>query len=276
MNRKAFVYQVYYSDETERMVDDGFIPLDNLANERPDWREYWPMRNVLLNTELQSEGYYGVFSPRFHEKTGLTSADVYRLIDEAPPDSDVIHFSPFTEMLALHTSAFEQGDIAHAGLSQLTDLFLTTIGRSRLTSSIISHSHNTVFCNFFVAKPAFWQAWFNINERLFAIAERDDTPLARQLRSDTKYRSSGVPMKIFVMERIASYLLGSEPRWKVCFACPFEMPGRDPSWEMVNDYLAALDALKIAYVDTGCESNLRVYLDMRQFVLSRCKFTSLT
>lgn len=41
------IHQIFYSDDTRRTLDPGFIPLDNLANERPDWREYWPIRKFL-------------------------------------------------------------------------------------------------------------------------------------------------------------------------------------------------------------------------------------
>ncbi len=275
VQEKTFVYQIYYSDETERMIDPGFIPLDNRTNERPDWREYWPIRYVLLNAELRSDCYYGVFSPRFREKTGLAAADVYRLIEASPTDCDVIHFSPFADAMAFHKSVFEQGDIAHAGLSKVTDLFLTAIGRPASTLSIISHLHNTIFCNYFVAKPAFWREWFDVCERLFEIAEHHDSELAKQLRSDTDYQSKGVAMKVFVMERMASYLLSVDQRWRAHFACPFSLPARDPSWDLVTPYLAALDALKICCAETKNEAYWRVYLDMRRFVLSRCTFTSL-
>ena len=39
-----YAYQIYYSEQTRDALDPGFLPLDNLANPRPDWREYWPIR----------------------------------------------------------------------------------------------------------------------------------------------------------------------------------------------------------------------------------------
>jgi len=57
MNRSAprtHIFQIYYSNATREALDPGFVPLDNIRNERPDWREYWPIRRHLLNNSLIS------------------------------------------------------------------------------------------------------------------------------------------------------------------------------------------------------------------------------
>ena len=55
---KIHIHQIYYSPETRAQLDAGFTPLDNLANERPDWREYWPIRNHLLRNALADDDYH--------------------------------------------------------------------------------------------------------------------------------------------------------------------------------------------------------------------------
>ena len=42
------LHQIFYDEKTRGEVGAGFLPLDNCTNERPDWREYWPMRNFLM------------------------------------------------------------------------------------------------------------------------------------------------------------------------------------------------------------------------------------
>ena len=39
------IYQIYYDEATRLSNDNGFLQLDNSLNERPDWSEYWPIRN---------------------------------------------------------------------------------------------------------------------------------------------------------------------------------------------------------------------------------------
>src|SRR6266567_2286503 len=118
---QAHIFQIFYSEDTRKMLDPGYIPLDNLSNERPDWREYWPIRRFLKNTELHENEYYGFLSPRFKEKTGLSSQQVKEFIEA---DYDVISFSPFFDQGSFFLNLFEQGDVAHRGLGSLTQQFL--------------------------------------------------------------------------------------------------------------------------------------------------------
>src|SRR5262249_23874509 len=109
---KVHIFQIYYSDQTRNILDPGFLPLDNRSNERPDWREYWPIRRFLSSAELREGDFYGFFSPRFKEKTGLSSDDVRRYIDA---DYDVISFSHFFDQSCAFANPFEQGEAHHAG-----------------------------------------------------------------------------------------------------------------------------------------------------------------
>ena len=70
------IFQIYYNETTKNSNDKGFIQLDNSSNNRKDWSEYWPIRNYLLNNNLEDDIYYGFFSPKFYEKTGLSSENV--------------------------------------------------------------------------------------------------------------------------------------------------------------------------------------------------------
>ena len=98
------VYQIYYSEGTKAQNDMGFIQLDNLLNVRPDWREYWPIRQFLLSVKLEDDTRYGFFSPKFREKTGLEASDVMNFIEN--DDSDVVIFSPYFVQSALFFNVF--------------------------------------------------------------------------------------------------------------------------------------------------------------------------
>jgi len=65
------LYHIGYSADTRQQMPAQFLALDNTANARPDWREYWPMRNFLLSHTLEDDVFYGFFSPRFTYKTQL-------------------------------------------------------------------------------------------------------------------------------------------------------------------------------------------------------------
>ncbi len=152
------LYQIFYSDETRQRLDPGFIPLDNSANARPDWREYWPIRNYLLNNPLIEGDYYAFFSPLFKEKTRLDAAQTNAFILEPGPEPDVVIFSPMWDMSAFFLNVFEQCEACHPGMFDAASDFFQRIRPGVRLGDIVADSRNTVFCNYFAAKPPFWRS----------------------------------------------------------------------------------------------------------------------
>lgn len=99
--RRLEIRQIFYSEATRQKLDPGFIPLDN-CSQRPDWREYWPIRSFLQQQTLDENTLYGFFSPKFAQKTTLTSAAVLQFLATVPHDVDVVGFSPFFDQGAVH------------------------------------------------------------------------------------------------------------------------------------------------------------------------------
>ena len=275
---KAEIYQIFYSAETRAQLDPGFLALDNLSNERPDWREYWPIRRFLLNHTLVPDTYYGFFSNKFGTKTGFNSATVHQLIDHHGGDADVISFSPYFEHIAPYLNIFEQVAACHRQLDLFRECAALIAPEFRIEQSVMT-SIDTIFCNFFVAKPEFWGEWLRHAERLFDIAEQHSTPLAQALNgiaayvvvtptdstaTDARQTSvtlrdiPGVHAKVFVIERLASLLLWSNRRWKVRSFNHLTSSPRSPS----TADLFVLDALKIAYRQTGAESYLDTFREL--------------
>ncbi len=253
----AFIYQILNHYTAPSELDAGFLLLDNSANERPDWFEYWPMRKYLLHESLDEEAFYGFVSPKFRVKTNLSAAQVHAFILGADAGTDVILFSPGIQNSAHFLNVFEHGDAKHPGLLNVAQQLFFRINRPTTLGDLVTDSRNEVFSNYFVAKPRFWREWMAINEALFAFAEDPADPLGAQLRTCTSYRSrSSVPMKIFVMERIATWLLATDRRF-VARAYDSLAPGRRPYRAPVA---IACDALKIAYIAQGRKSYKDVFL----------------
>ncbi|HEY2037109.1 MAG TPA: hypothetical protein VGG96_08845, partial [Steroidobacteraceae bacterium] len=162
----ASIYQIYYSEQSRAEVDPGFLPLDNLQNERPDWREYWPMRRFLLSQELDPDGYYGFLSPRFRQKTGLTAAAVHEFIRQQDGSPDVISFSPFFDQMAFPLNIVELAAVRH-GCADTFSQCAALIAPTFQTDRSVMSSLDIIYCNFFVAKRRFWEAWLGACERIF-------------------------------------------------------------------------------------------------------------
>ncbi len=237
-----FQIQNHYTPRED--LDPGFEVLDNSANERPDWFEYWPIRNFLVSQPLDEDAFYGFLSPKFKHKTNLSAAQVRQFIAAAPVATDVVLFSPSIHNSAYFQSVFEHGEEEHPGLAGVAVRLFDRLGLRLDLDNFISDSRNTVHSNYFIAKPKFWRAWLGITERLYAIAEAPDDPLGAELRTLTSYRgSNSVPMKIFVMERIATWLLVTNPGFVAQVRDPFAARARFYKLPVA----IVCDALKIAY-----------------------------
>lgn len=282
---KAEIHQIFYSEETRARLDPGFIGLDNLGNERPDWREYWPIRRFLLGHTLKPDTYYGFFSSKFGSKTGLSSTTVHELIDRHGGDADVITFSPYLEHIALYLNNIEQAAACHGQIETFKQCATMVAPEFRIDRSVMT-SHDTVFCNFFAAKPQFWSEWLGHAERFFEIAESGSTPLAQALNSVITYvvvkpngSSAGaaarpdatlhavpnVQTKVFVIERLASLMLWSNRRWRIK---SFNHMTSSPGAPATADHFV-LDALKIAYTHTDAEPYLDTFQNLRRQIAAR-------
>jgi hypothetical protein len=263
------LHQIAYSPESRAQIAPGWRVLDNLANPRPDWYEYWPIREFLLTQTLDESAFYGFFSPKFCAKTNLSLQDVQRFVAQHADQADVLLFSPQPDMGAFFLNVFEQGEAFDPGLIDACSAFLHHIGRSAPLRSLVMDSRQVVFSNYFVARPAFWREWLTVNEALFAICEGTDTSASPELRAGltkpTTYATGGQPAerKVFLQERVASLLLATQPRWRSVAHDPFGM-----GWSMsrfrqhpTEAYIS--DALKLAWRVQPYPEYLRAFATLR-------------
>ncbi|WP_233832743.1 hypothetical protein [Paraburkholderia sp. ZP32-5] len=267
------VHQIYYSSQTRAMLDPGFIPLDN-SGQRPDWYEYGPIRRFLLTHPLAPDTRYGFLSPKFAEKTGLTSAQVNAFLDSTPDDVDVVTFSPYFSNAAFFKNVFEQAEFWHPGIMHTIGDAIAMVApgmnANTLTHGMLMSSMQTVYCNYFVAKPRFWRRWFELCEVIFRCAESGRGELAQRLNAPTQYVPP-TPAKIFVIERIVSLLLSLEPsNWKVRNYNPIKLPADN---NLLNgkfrDEMVTLDALKQAALSTTFHDYYVKYIDLRGQMIER-------
>ncbi|MGE5466688.1 MAG: hypothetical protein ACM3Y9_04615 [Ignavibacteria bacterium] len=262
------VLQIFYSEETRRQIDPGFEPLDNAANPRPDWREYWPIRNFLLSEPLEEDSYYGFFSPKFAAKTRLAAREVFEFAAQQG-GPDVISFSPYYDQIAVFLNMFEQGEAHHAGLVAAAQQFLDGIGFEVRVADLPQHSGDSIYCNYFLAKPGFWREWLRVNEALFALCEANATPLAAALNAMAQHDgSASCPLKVFVMERVASLLLSCRGYTSVAFQ-PMSLPRTTSLAARLGDELVAMDAFKMAFAHTGRTEFLSAFQSTRQDAIRR-------
>ncbi len=265
MAQAVHAFQIFYNDATRAALDPAFEPLDNRANERPDWYEYWPIRRFFLeHPALDEEAHYGFFSTQFRSKTLLEGRQVMAFAREAG-DADVITFSPYPCHGAVFTNVFEHGARAFPGFLDVIAQFLAELSPGFRPDMIVNDSRDTVYCNYFLARPKFWRVWQRIFEHAFELCERGTSPLAESLRQPVHYAGKPTQMKIMVLERMASFLLASGA-FSLRNYPPFEMPLTEQFAGRLAD-IEALDGLKRAFRDTGDGKAMEQFLRQRSALL---------
>lgn len=254
---KKFVYQIFYDHESLRMLDPGFIPLDNTPNERPDWFEFWVIRKFLRENRLEDGAWYGFLSPKFERKTGFRSDFVSGVLDRVGMHADVALFSPGSNVLAYFKNPFEQGEFRHPGLLRASQQFLDDIGFDLNVESLVTHSRNSVFSNYIVAKPEYWARWLDIADKFFEYVERGP---GSDLAKSTLHENIPTPMKTFVQERFATIILA---RGGFKISAPDLSRQLSDHDDRTRRSLIACDFLKERYSATNDADYLAMYEKIR-------------
>lgn len=205
---KIAIRQIFYDWPTRQRVMPGFIPFDNSRNERPDWFELWPILQFLNQHELDDGCWYGFFSPRFVDKTHLTSKQVIDFIAQHGEGNNVALFTPGWDQLAYFKNPWEQGELWYPGITRLTQRFLEDTYRHTALDTLVTDSRSSLFSNYVVARKEFWMEWHSMAIDFFNYVETAGPD--SEFSATTTYGSkAGYPMKTFIQERFSSLLLAT-------------------------------------------------------------------
>ena len=261
--RKLRLFQIVESDLPANGLAPGCQPLDNRHSARPDWREYWPIRNFLLaNPALEEDCLYGFLPADFWDQTGLTVNQVQEFAKAQADGADVVSYSPGFDQTAMFLNVFEQGEAHHPGFMALAQRFFSECGVDARLDTLVGHTANTIHGNYLLAKPRFWREWLRINELLFALCESEGAGLAHGRDTRTEINAF-LGFKIPLMERTASLLLATGE-----YVCrpyrPMDLPRSGALIARLDKDLIIANALKLAHALTGEGRYLKAFGEVRQ------------
>lgn len=260
------IYQIFYNESTKAILDPLFIPLDNTNSTKPDWFEYWPIRNKLLQKNLNEDGWLGFFSPRFEQKTGLNASSVLEIVRRS--GSDIISFSPCYDQNCLFINSFHQGEANHPGFFSVSKKVLDSLGVPVDITSLVQDSTRTIFSNFFVARTSFWKKWLALSSDVYSWFEDEKNFFQSHAEIVTTHRGKDYPMKIFFMERVVSILLELEGLDADVSHGVEGMPLANPKCRELYGGLLLLDALKGQCIKTRSQLFLQHYKFHQEQILS--------
>ncbi|MEQ1828582.1 MAG: hypothetical protein ABL921_21655, partial [Pirellula sp.] len=213
---------------------------------------------------------YGFLSPRFEAKTGITAQELRFAISNSAANCEAILCPVGWDQLAYFANPFEQGEMWHGGLMDLTQQFLQHLTIPLDLRSLVTYSKTSVFSNYVIAKPRYWRAWLGLADAFFDYVERGAS--AEAIRQTTNYGSvlHQTPMKVFIQERLASLVLSQGGFGAEVVRCQEPWPVYDRLFVShtldgtpVHQVLQTCDWLKMRYVHTGDDTYLQTYRKAR-------------
>lgn len=242
----------------------GFQPL--YTDTGSQWESYTAIRNFFQNNAADENAWYGFFLPDFTQQSGLENEDVIAFI-EANPGVDAYAFFPDAREAAAFLNVFEAGECAAPGILPLMASYLEQVGLDMNLQTWASHAQTSAHVNYIVAKPLFWMTWFDLAEKLYAMAAAENTPFALAANAGT----STVPyaVKSLMIDRLASLVLALDPALTLAVYDALQMPRAIGMPDDEKEYITVLNALKAAYIETGDNERLEQFYAIRNQYLTK-------
>ena len=201
------VYQNYYNKDQITNLDKFFIPYDWTGNPTPEYREIAIFFDLYNKREIIESEYFGLVSPKFYEKTGITGDKFIDFIIKNP-GYDVYFINPFPHGQYLFFNVWEQGEQIHPGTKQMTqelfdyagyDISIEGLGRSDRTTAS--------YCNYWVGNKAFWDVYISFIKPLFECITVKMPDNQRKKYFELAPYTNPAPYFPFVFERMFSTIL---------------------------------------------------------------------
>lgn len=217
---KINLYQIWYRDEHLQFLDPGMIPWDNRINQRPEWCEYWIMRNAWRDPVSKFDDLTGFFSWKYREKIDIDSGRISGFI-RAHPGADCYLFSPAVFQVAFYRNVWEQAENSTPGITRLAQEILNILGYDIDLETTVDHHCSTAFSNYWIATKPFWQAYFDFMEPVYDLVESMKSKEG-SLLWEKKYGSFGgdsfvqaLPLIPYLVERMFSVFVKMKSEFNI-------------------------------------------------------------
>ena len=258
------IFEAFVNDAQRSLLSGVGEPFFAGTNTGKDQREYELFKELFRQRQGNDEPW-GLLSWKFNAKSRATVAEFSRFArQQFERGADCVFINPLIGFEALFASVWEPWAAGEEDNKKLFDLLI------ELTAGQVSaYMPRNVFCfcNYFVARPAFWSAYFayvdDVIERL-GERTRQQADLDVIYQADVGYRGvPGLTRRVFIIERLFSTFLSKASGAKIV---PY-VYGRAvyslKFGDRVGNLVWNLSALKNEAIAAGDESALRDWQRLR-------------
>lgn len=223
------IFQIYYDPLHRALLDPAFVPLDNCGKASP-FLEFDIFNRLYRSEHVRNAALWGAVSWRFTEKTGLSGADLLRLIEDNP-GHDIYFCNPYPKHEALFHNLWVQGESAHPKFLELSRAFLKAAGLPVEETELIWPSGIYSSANYFVGSPAFWERYLGfVGEAIRAADKNLPEEIKTQLysdKADDRNLHGGASYMPFIVERLFPLFLRTAGQELSSFKLPLALPEED-------------------------------------------------
>jgi hypothetical protein len=214
------LHQIWYRDEHQSELDPNLLPWDNRENRRPEWCEYWVMRQAAEDFDRHFGDLTGFFSWKFRQKLNIGFSQINSFI-QAYPGADCYIFSPAVFQVAFYLNVWRQGEEWHPGITRQAQALLQALGHDINLEKTIDHHLTTAYSNYWIGSRPFWGEYLKFMGGVFNYIESALTDDRHGLWK-LVYGSHGgeqhvqfLPIIPFLLERLFSVFVKLHPEFKV-------------------------------------------------------------
>jgi hypothetical protein len=204
------IHQIYYDDAQWAALDPAFLPYDNRANPRPEWREYHVFRTEWLAGRCRAGDVTGFLSWKFGAKTGIAGRAFVEFV-ERHPGHDVYFVNPHRVEPRPFTGIWQQAEVHHPGIIGLAQRIFDQVGVAVDLATLEQPREQVLFCNYWAGTRRFWDEYMAfcepVHRQILSGLDAADRALAWS-RADREIDAPYVP---FIMERLFSTFLALRP-----------------------------------------------------------------
>jgi hypothetical protein len=196
----------------QTLVEQEFRPL-TVADNSEAWREFRILIDFYRRGDHKTDGFSGIISPKFRQKTGIAGGDFVRFVlDNCGADVCIVNPYPGTKYLSYNV--WMHGEAFHPGLTARAQALIDRSGLDWDLSAAPRNDEQTLcYSNFWVAKQEFWDAY--VGGTLDPIARflenNPDDSVARDVVDPTEHYANA-PFLPFIVERLFSTFLALNPQ----------------------------------------------------------------
>lgn len=236
----ARIFQIFFDAWQRPLVDSRFVPLDN-SGPPTEHLEFDLFERLSISEHVKDVPLWGALSWRFTEKTGVSGADLFRIIKENP-GNDIYFCNALPQHEALYHNLWVQGETAHPRFLELVRAFLKAAGLPDDTRDLLPSSFYST-ANYFIGSPAFWSAYLPFVRGALVRAEHNLPPeLREELHSDAaddRNVHGGSTYMPFIVERLFPLFMRTAGKGLKAFKLPLTLPE-----EEMNVHLKLLREMK--------------------------------